>query len=61
LGQGLVLLMVKSSPGVNPNLRFGPILDSPVTLAESESLPRAEQSNAIWAERTWIIDSYYQS
>ena len=28
LGQGLVSLVVKSSPGVNPKPRFGPILDS---------------------------------
>ena len=37
LGQGLVLIMVKRSPGVHPKPRFGPILDSTVY---PETLPR---------------------
>jgi len=38
LGQGVGLLMVQSSPGVNPKPRFSPILDSTGSAANSAAV-----------------------
>jgi len=37
LGLGLVVRMVKSSPGVHPKPRFGPILDSTASVSAEET------------------------